>query len=285
MAYKVFTNGSPLPASDLNTYLMNQSVMVFANSTARSAALTAPTEGMVTYLEDTGLVYVYNGSSWVDINDNSGAIPKSTVTTAGDLIVADGSASVTRLGIGSNGQVLSSNGTTATWTTPAGGGDKVYTSLLDTTITTGSTTYSVTGLSSYDTYVVYLQDVSCTGTNGAVYLKADTDATPRSFVVNTGWVTSSVFNPSVDVYSASDSIWIGQYGGGATRRVHGLATFNGCKGTSPGYATWLGGTQTFATGAYQNFGSGLFGKSGSVTGFTVTTDSNIDAGSIKIWGA
>jgi hypothetical protein len=122
MAYKVFTNGSPLPASDLNTYLMNQSVMVFANSTARSAALTAPTEGMVTYLEDTGLVYVYNGSSWVDINDNSGAIPKSTVTTAGDLIVADGSASVTRLGIGSNGQVLSSNGTTATWTTPSSGG-------------------------------------------------------------------------------------------------------------------------------------------------------------------
>jgi hypothetical protein len=119
MAYKVFTNGSPLPASDLNTYLMNQSVMVFANSTARSAALTAPTEGMVTYLEDTNKVEVYTGSplAWTDINDNSAAIPKSTVTTAGDLIVANGNASVTRLGIGSNGQILTSNGTTATWTT------------------------------------------------------------------------------------------------------------------------------------------------------------------------
>ena len=115
MAYKVFTNGSPLPASDLNTYLMNQSVMVFANSTARSAALTAPTEGMMTYLEDTNLVYVYTGAAWVDINDNTAAIPKSTVTTAGDLIVANGNASVTRLGIGTNGQFLSSNGTTATW--------------------------------------------------------------------------------------------------------------------------------------------------------------------------
>ena len=49
------------------------------------------------------------------------AIPKSTVTTAGDLIVATGSAAVTRLGIGTNGQVLQSNGTTATWATPAGG--------------------------------------------------------------------------------------------------------------------------------------------------------------------
>lgn len=115
MAYKVFTNGSPLPASDLNTYLMNQSVMVFADSAARSAALTSPTEGMVTYLEDTGLVYVYNGSSWVDINDNSAAIPKSTVTTTGDLIVANGNASVTRLGIGATDTVLKSNGTTAVW--------------------------------------------------------------------------------------------------------------------------------------------------------------------------
>jgi len=46
-------------------------------------------------------------------------IPLSTVTTAGDLIVATGSSAVTRLGIGSSNQVLTSNGTTATWATPA----------------------------------------------------------------------------------------------------------------------------------------------------------------------
>ena len=63
MAYKVFSNGSVLPASDLNTYLMNQSVMVFSNSTARAAALTSPTEGMVTYLEDTNQVQLYT-TSW-----------------------------------------------------------------------------------------------------------------------------------------------------------------------------------------------------------------------------
>ena len=140
MAYKVFTNGSPLPASDLNTYLMNQSVMVFANSTARSAALTSPTEGMTTYLEDTNKVEVWTGAAWTDINDNSAAIPKSTVTTAGDLIVADGNASVTRLGIGTNGQVLSSNGTTATWTTPAGGGG--ITQIASTSLSGGSITFN-----------------------------------------------------------------------------------------------------------------------------------------------
>lgn len=47
MAYKVFSNGDALTGSELNTYLMNQSVMVFATTTARDAALTTPSEGMV----------------------------------------------------------------------------------------------------------------------------------------------------------------------------------------------------------------------------------------------
>lgn len=65
MAYKTFTAGSLATASDINTYLMNQSVMVFANSTARDAALTSPTEGMVTYQEGSDHLTVYNGSAWI----------------------------------------------------------------------------------------------------------------------------------------------------------------------------------------------------------------------------
>ena len=64
MPKKTFLNGYPLPASDLNTYLMDQSVMTFASATARTSALPAPTEGMTTYLEDLNQVQVYNGSSW-----------------------------------------------------------------------------------------------------------------------------------------------------------------------------------------------------------------------------
>ncbi len=71
MAYKVFSNGSVLNASDLNDYLMKQSVMVFSNSTARSSALTSPTEGMMTYLEDTNRFQYYNGTSWQDLSDEA----------------------------------------------------------------------------------------------------------------------------------------------------------------------------------------------------------------------
>jgi len=50
------------------------------------------------------------------------AIPKSTVTTSGDVIYATGSSAVTRLGIGSTGNVLTVAGGVPTWAAPAGGG-------------------------------------------------------------------------------------------------------------------------------------------------------------------
>ena len=64
MAYKVFTNGSVLNASEINDNLMRQSVMVFSNTAARSAAITSPIEGMVTYLEDSDLISIYESGAW-----------------------------------------------------------------------------------------------------------------------------------------------------------------------------------------------------------------------------
>lgn len=65
--FKTFTAGSILTASDTNTYLMQQSTMVFATTTARDAAITAPSDGMMCYVNsgdaNEGL-YSYNGSAW-----------------------------------------------------------------------------------------------------------------------------------------------------------------------------------------------------------------------------
>jgi hypothetical protein len=52
MAFKVFTNGSTLQASEVNDNLMRQAVATFSNAAARTAAITAPSEGMLTWLED-----------------------------------------------------------------------------------------------------------------------------------------------------------------------------------------------------------------------------------------
>jgi len=59
-----FVNGQTLPASRVQDYLMDQAVMVFANSSARTSALSSPTAGMVTYLVDSGNLWFYTGSTW-----------------------------------------------------------------------------------------------------------------------------------------------------------------------------------------------------------------------------
>lgn len=63
--YKLFNTGDVLTAAQVNTYLMQQSVMVFANSTARTTALSGVlAEGMLSYLVDTNAVEKYDGAAW-----------------------------------------------------------------------------------------------------------------------------------------------------------------------------------------------------------------------------
>ena len=65
MAYKVFTNGSVLQASEVNENLMQQAVATFSNAAARTAAITSPLEGQLTYLLDVDRYEHWNGSAWV----------------------------------------------------------------------------------------------------------------------------------------------------------------------------------------------------------------------------
>lgn len=59
---KTFVAGEVLQAADVNDFLMDQSVMVFAGTAARGSAIPSPSEGMVTYLSDSDEVQVYDGS-------------------------------------------------------------------------------------------------------------------------------------------------------------------------------------------------------------------------------
>jgi hypothetical protein len=88
VAYKVFTNGSTLQASELNENLMQQSTAVFSNAAARTAAITSPVEGQMTYLEDTNLYQHWDGSAWVSPFGLT-LIKKQAVGTAVNLITVN----------------------------------------------------------------------------------------------------------------------------------------------------------------------------------------------------
>ena len=65
MSRKVFTAGEVLAAADVNSFLMDQTVMSFASSASRGSAIGTATLGMYTHLED-GIprTQFWNGSAW-----------------------------------------------------------------------------------------------------------------------------------------------------------------------------------------------------------------------------
>ena len=64
---KVFTAGDVLTASDMQNYVMDQTVMNFAGTAARSSAIATPTEGMVSYRQDAKGLEYYNGTAFVGL--------------------------------------------------------------------------------------------------------------------------------------------------------------------------------------------------------------------------
>jgi hypothetical protein len=82
----------------------------------------------------------------------NGAVAKSIVDAKGDLIAATAADTVSRLGVGANGTVLTADSAEATglkWATPSGGGKvlQVVSNTYSTATTVASTTYADTGLS------------------------------------------------------------------------------------------------------------------------------------------
>ncbi len=103
--FRTFVAGEVLDEDDINNFLM-QGVLVFADSTARDAAIGTPVEGQFAFLTDTDELTFYDSSSWVEyitlreavVSGTTGAPTVTTYTDGGFSYTAyafTGSGSIT----------------------------------------------------------------------------------------------------------------------------------------------------------------------------------------------
>jgi len=102
LGFKTFTTGEVLTAGDVNGYLM-QGINVFANATARDAAITSPQEGQFAYTKDNNSLWYYTGSAWAasgatgDIEGVSVTSPITGGGTSGTVTIGFDSKAATTL--------------------------------------------------------------------------------------------------------------------------------------------------------------------------------------------
>ena len=195
LGFKTFTTGEVLTAGDVNGYLM-QGINVFATTTARNAAITAPAEGQFAFTKDTNSLWYYDGAAWVasgatgDIEGVtagvgiSGGGTSGTVTVTnsmataidakGDLVPGTGADTFARLAVGANGTVLTADSAEATGLKWAAGATSGLTKIVTADFSASAAVQiDQCFTSTYVNYVIVLNALGNSG-GGALYLQWQT---------------------------------------------------------------------------------------------------------------
>ena len=263
-------------------------------------------------------VVSYNGSSYICILASTGNLPTNatyweqmssagtngtdgtdlttTLTTQGDIVYRDASG-LARLGAGTSGQVLQTNGTGAnpSW----GSVSSDFVKLGEETISSGVSSFSIDGQldnSTYKSYIYNIQHLSTSNDSGSsvVYFRLNFSGTAHtsgyySFVKQASGGSGSDSIGSSRVWNGSEfGLSFNNMDSEAERSGYGQITLfnNGTSGTFyPHVMSDFFSHHTDSTSLYNYQTMGYVASASVVTGITFFPDSgNLDGGVIQIYG-
>ena len=196
---KVFAAGEVLTAANVGGYLMDQTVMVFADAASRTSALGLDvSEGMVSYTKDDNAIQYYDGSAWVNVS-SPGDI---TEVIAGTALTGGGTAGAVTLNVdldAVNTASFITDATTArTLTSTDAGNTILFTSASATVVTVDAST---------DFPIGQRVDIIADGAgaltvtaSGATVAGAEVSTTSGSFTIGAQYSAATLLCVATDEY-------------------------------------------------------------------------------------
>jgi hypothetical protein len=279
--------------------------MVFADSAARTTALSGVlAEGMMSYLQDTNSVEVYNGTSWValasgdvtevqagtgiSVASGTGPIPVVTNTMAttfdakGDLVAGTGADTFAKLTVGANDTVLTADSSTATglkWAAAASGGGMT---LLSTTTLSGASTTISSISGSYNQLYAVIYGVN--GTNTGFEMAIEPNATNN---ISTGAYMQNANSVAAVGFRTASTISISALNANNTNNATTLIIDNYASSTNYKPFTYYGYvTQSGGAGVQASMLSGAILTNSAITSlkFSCLVTGTFNAGTVLLYG-
>ena len=212
-------------------------------------------DNALTTVSPTELGYVDGVTSSIQTQLDA-KIAKTLTTTTGDIIYASSANTPARLGIGSTGQALTVSGGVPAWGT-------ISTAANFTLLNAGGTSLSgtdtvVSGLSGYNSFIIYVKDAAAGSSNWGLRLRMNNDSTSGNHVYHGIGVNQNATPYALNRNVPSDTVFAMAWST-TTTAVTGLAYITGCNSSGFKYAIVTGngsGDNSSQSNAYHGFYKG-----------------------------
>ena len=214
----------------------------------------------------------------------------TAIDAKGDLIAGTGADAFSRLSVGTNGQFLKADSSTATGLTWGSASVAKSYSLIGSAALTGATTITISGISGIDDLFVYIFDASA-GANSRMTLRLNSDSGSTYSYAGLQQRGASTYSASAlvdrDSASATTSYLIGNLSGNAASIVDGYARISG--GNASGLKIIMSSTASNTAGGtdpyFFNMG-GYWNNSATISSVSlISSVGNFDGGTLYVYGA